>query len=137
MEVAGFAASILTFIDISYKILRGTYEIKNAASGATLENTHVSIVTQDLEEVTSKLQGLHVHPQQVGDPKLVEIAKECHALSQGLVELLGKIPAKDGSRRESFKAAWAAMQSQSDVKKMKKRLDLYRSEITLRLLFLL
>ncbi|KAK7757552.1 hypothetical protein SLS62_000567 [Diatrype stigma] len=137
MEVVGFAASILTFIDISYKIVRGTYEIKNAASGATLENAHVGIVTQDLEEVASRLQGLHGHPQQVSDCQLVEISKGCHVLSQELMALLRKIQAKDGSRRESFKAAWAAMQSQSDVKKMKERLDQYRSEITLRLLFLL
>lgn len=134
MEAVGLASSILTFIDISYKVLRGTYEIHNAVSGATSENTHISVVTRDLEEVTDKL---NVDPRKLGDPKLIEISKKCHALSQDLSKLLRKLQAKDDSRRESFKAAWAVMRKQSDVKKLEERLDRYRSEIELRLLSLI
>ncbi|RYP56283.1 hypothetical protein DL771_012070 [Monosporascus sp. 5C6A] len=134
MEAVGFASGVLTFLDVSYKIIKGTYEIHSAASGATLENAHVSIVARDLEEVADGLKG---DPQKIKDPKLIEISTRCHSLSQDLLKLLGKLQAKDGSRRQSFKAAWAAMRKQSDVKKIEERLDQYRSEIELRLLFLL
>lgn len=131
MEVVGFVSSILTFLDVSYKIVRGTYEIRNTAAGATSENTHVGNVVQDLEEVTSRLRA---DPQKINDRKLIEISENCYTLSQDLGRLLGKLRAKDGSRRASFKASWAVMRKQSDVKRMEERLDRYRSEIELRLL---
>ncbi|RYP51952.1 hypothetical protein DL768_002828 [Monosporascus sp. mg162] len=134
MEAVGLASGILTFLDISHKIIKGTYEIRNAVSGATLENTHVSIVARDLEGVADGLKG---DPQKINDPKLIEISTKCHSLSQDLLKLLGKLQTKDGSRRQSFKAAWAVMRKQSDVKKLEERLDHYRSEIGLRLLFLI
>ncbi|RYP29607.1 hypothetical protein DL767_006659 [Monosporascus sp. MG133] len=134
MEVVGLASGILTFLDVSYKIIKGTYEIHSAVAGATLENTHVSIVTHDLEEVADGLKG---DPQKIKDPKLIEISTECHYLSQDLLKLLGRLQAKDGSRRQSFKAAWAVMRKQSDVKKIEERLEHYRSEIGLRLLVLI
>ncbi|RYP03939.1 hypothetical protein DL764_004773 [Monosporascus ibericus] len=134
MEAVGLASGILTFLDVSYKILKGTYEIHSAISGATLENTHASIVARDLEEVADGLKG---DPTKIKDPKLIEISTKCHSLSQDLLKLLGKLQAKDGSRRQSFKAAWAVMRKQSDVKKIEERLDHYRSEIGLRLLFLI
>ncbi|KAK1655004.1 hypothetical protein BDP81DRAFT_390001 [Colletotrichum phormii] len=55
MEAAGLASSILTFIDMSYKIAKGTYEIYQSATGVTAENAHVSNVITDLEEAAAGL----------------------------------------------------------------------------------
>ena len=49
MEAVGLASGIITFIDISYKIVRGSYEIYTSATGATTDNVHVGTVAEDLE----------------------------------------------------------------------------------------
>lgn len=48
MDVAGLVSSIITFVDFSWTIVRGAYDVHNSASGATEENVHIGHVPQDL-----------------------------------------------------------------------------------------
>ncbi|KKY39685.1 hypothetical protein UCDDA912_g00298 [Diaporthe ampelina] len=43
MDVTGLVSSIITFIDFSWTIVRGTYDLHNSASDATAENVHIGI----------------------------------------------------------------------------------------------
>lgn len=113
----GLASSILAFLDVSYRIVRGTYEIYGSISGATQENTHAAIIVQDLEKVVGGLKG---NAQKINDPELIELSQKCHSLSRDLVALLGKLQAKDGSRRESLRAAFAVWRKQDDVRRSKR-----------------
>jgi hypothetical protein len=134
MEAIGLASGIITFIDVSYKIVRGTYEIYSSATGATEENIHIAAVAEDLKSATEVLQD---DPEGVDDHELLELSKKCCALSQDLSELLRKLQADDKSRLQSFKVAWRSVRKQKDVSSIEKRLDTYRQQIILRLNLLL
>jgi hypothetical protein len=57
VTAVGFAASILNFIDFSWNLVQGSYEVYKSASGTTAENAHISTVLEDLREVTEELYG--------------------------------------------------------------------------------
>ncbi|KAF4624521.1 hypothetical protein G7Y89_g13649 [Cudoniella acicularis] len=107
ITAVGFAASILTFIDFSYEIIYGTYEVTK--SGRTTENAHLSVVTKDLDETTKELS-----QRPPGDSKHEEalntLATECGGVSDELRKLLDCVKTKAGSSKwRSIKVALHSM----------------------------
>ena len=94
ITAVSFAASILTFIDVSHRVISGTWEV--IKSGTTSENAHVGIVINDLHNVTkqlsNRLPGYSQHEQ-----ALNTLASECQELSDDLVKLLEKLKIAAGS----------------------------------------
>jgi len=134
MEYVGLASSILTFIDVAAKIVRGTYEIHSSVSGATQGNIHIAAVAEDLQKVS---QGLYTLPEAKNDAELVAVAKDCVALSRDLLRELDGLEKKHGGVWQSFAKACAVLRKQKGVVAMENRLDKYRQQIQLRLSFLL
>ncbi|KAK0646910.1 hypothetical protein B0T16DRAFT_458790 [Cercophora newfieldiana] len=81
----GFAASILTFIDFSAKLVQGTYEVRR--SGTTGENTHIANVLDDLQDVTHDL--IAPESKARGNGALALLAKhdQQYAIREGLDKL--------------------------------------------------
>lgn len=135
MEAVGLASSILTFIDVAYKILHGSYKVYKSSNGSTEENTHISEVVGDLSRVSISLG---TNQQGLCDPDLVELSLRCSTLSEKLLELLKSfVPEDPSKKRQSFVAAWRIFRKQEEAVAMEKRLDQYRQQITLRLILLL
>ena len=135
VTAVGFATSILTFINVSHRVISGTWEV--IKSGTTAENAHVSNVINDLHDVTKQLRdrppGYSQHEQ-----ALNALASECQALSGELVTLLEKLKITAGSsKRKSVKVAIHCVWKKGDVAELKRRLDKYRSQILLRLVLML
>jgi len=133
LEIVSLVSAILSFIDFSAKIVRGTAEILRSEVGATEQNTHVTNVVADLEKVT---RGLKTHQQAVKDADLVRLAGQCEALSVELSQLLQNLLPKNTSLPETFKASLKAWRKQPKVAEMEKRLGEYRSQVLLRLAFI-
>jgi len=133
VTAVGFAASILNFIDFSWNLVRGTYEVYKSASGAAAENAQISTILEDLQEVT---EGLH-SDLKVGSKyaeQLSKLAKNCLDLSRDLTKILEKLRAKErNSSWQAVKVAWLSMRKEKEVASIEKRLGDYRSEIILRL----
>jgi len=55
ISALGLASNILTFIDVAGKILAGTYEVYQSATGRTDENAHVDSVIENLHDITAGL----------------------------------------------------------------------------------
>ncbi|KAK1672889.1 hypothetical protein BDP55DRAFT_717828 [Colletotrichum godetiae] len=129
MEAAGLASSILTFIDVSYKIAKGTYEIYQSATGVTAENAHVSNIITDLEDAAAGLgtvfKGHHA--------ELENLSNQCRTLSVDLLKLLGRLERREKKLSHSFKAAIVCARKQKDIASIEKRLDQYRQQIMLHL----
>src|SRR5207237_442993 len=107
-----FAASILTFIDFSQKIISGTFEV--IKSGSTAENTHVSAVMNNLYHVTKELsnrpQGYSKH-----EDALNTLASECQDVSEELRRLLDRLKGQAGSSKwKSIKVALRSMWRKGD-----------------------
>ncbi|KAH0534152.1 hypothetical protein FGG08_007261 [Glutinoglossum americanum] len=137
LTAVSFAAGILQFIDFSWGIISGTYEVYRSGSGTTAENAHISTVLTDLERVTDGLctdiEGKTKHERE-----LCKLADKCHDLSQDLAKILRKLKATDkNSKWQSLKVKWASMRNESEVASVENRLDRYRAQILLRLNFML
>ncbi|ROV91196.1 hypothetical protein VMCG_09336 [Cytospora schulzeri] len=68
MDATGLASSIITFIDVAYKIVHQTYDVHKSANGITEENGHTSLVVNDLKKVAADLKN---HPQTKNDEDLI------------------------------------------------------------------
>ncbi|KAL3294418.1 Vegetative incompatibility protein HET-E-1 [Colletotrichum asianum] len=130
MEAAGLASSILTFIDISFKIVKGANELYKSASGSTSENDHIANVVLDLEKASGYLS---IAQSGNNDPGFQSLLVQCQSLSCDLLELLYKLRVKDKTLFKSFAAAFANARKQKDIASIEHRLDQYRQQILLRL----
>ncbi|KAF6831912.1 hypothetical protein CMUS01_07150 [Colletotrichum musicola] len=138
LSAVGFASSILTFVEFSFKIISGTLEI--VRSGNTAENAHVSIFINDLHRITKNLRQSSASPNGSThhEDGLDSLASECLAISKELIALLQKLKIKAGdSKRKSINVSLRSMWARGDFAYLENRLDKCRSQIMMRLLLLL
>jgi hypothetical protein len=88
ISAVGFAASIITFIDLGFKVVTGTVEVLK--TGSLSENTHISIIINDFHNVVKPLARL---PAGRSDHEVAlrELGVKCQELSQKLVDLLERL----------------------------------------------
>lgn len=134
MEAIGLASSIITFIDVAYKILYGAHEVYVSQDGATRSNDHTSVVISDLQRVAADLRA---HQLISTDPDLVTLSNKCHDLSGELLQLLHKFLPKTPGKWQSFVAACRILRKQKEAASMVSSLDKYREQISERLIWLL
>jgi hypothetical protein len=133
VTAVGFASSILTFIDFSWSLVTGAYEVYKSTTGTTSENAHISTVIDDLQEITESLSS-NVGGNAKHDKALCKLADNCHDLSQDLSKILQKLKVTEkNSKWQSLKVKWASMRKEKELASIEKRLDGYRSQIFIRL----
>lgn len=132
MDIAGLVSSIITFVDFSWSIVRGTYDVHRSASGATEENVHVGNVIEDLRDITGKMS-MEVSGQNKHEKALLELGQHCHELSSDLTDLLRKLLAKRRSGLQSLNIMFRSLLKEQEVQAIEKRLGEYRGQMILRL----
>jgi hypothetical protein len=135
ITLVGFASGILSFLEFSATLVRGTYELYHSTSGTTVENAHISNVIADLHEASEELHlRVRVNGQDRHVKALSKLAQKCLILSDELTTILEKLQVKEKNKKwHSVKATWMGLVKQSTVASIEKRLGVYRSEIVLRL----
>lgn len=137
ITAVGFAAGILQFIEFSWGVITGTYEVYKSTTGTTHENAHISTVVNDLERATDSLIS-DVERKTKNERELFKLADKCHELSQDLSKILKKLQASEkNSKWLSLKVKVASMRKEKDIASIEDRLDRYRSQILVRLNFML
>jgi hypothetical protein len=137
ITAVGFAASILQFIEFSWGVITGTYEVYKSTTGTTHENAHISTVVKDLERATDRLIS-DVEGKTKNERELCKLADKCHELSQDLSKILKKLQASEkNSKWLSLKVKVASMRKEKEIASIEDRLDRYRSQILVRLNFML
>lgn len=134
MDAVGLASSIITFIDVAYKIVHGSYEVYKSSTGATEENDHTALVVGDLRRVAHRI---NQQPQRTNDAELCRLSESCFELSADLIRLLERFLPKGPGRWQSFTAACRTFRKQKEVGVLERRLDQYRQQISQRLVLLL
>ncbi|KKA22490.1 hypothetical protein T310_3488 [Rasamsonia emersonii CBS 393.64] len=130
-------AHLFTFIDFSWKVITGAYEVYKSPNGTTSENACISTILADLQEATegliSDVEGKTKHKK-----ALIVLADNCHDLSQDFSKILEKLKATEkNSKWQSLKVKLASMRKEKEIASIEKRLDSYRSQILLRVNFIL
>ena len=137
ISALGLSSNILTFIDAASKILAGTYEVYQSATGTTQENAHVDTVTEHLRDIAAKLDPNCVDKTAHGRA-LKDIAQKCETLAQDLLHLLLKLKITGKqSMWKSLTVTLKSMRKERVIAAMEKRLSEYQSLILLRLTMML
>lgn len=132
MDVAGLVSSIITFVDFSWTIVRGTYDIHSSTSGATEENVHIGNVMQDLRDVTQKMR-TDIPGHSDHERALLELEHQCRGLSSDLAAMLQKLTVKRRSGLQSLNTMLRTLIKEKEVREIEKRLGHYREQMILRL----
>lgn len=132
VTAVGLAASILQFIDFSWSLVQGSYEIYRSEAGTTPENAHIRNVILDLRQVTEDMDS-DIKGQTKHEKALRKLAQKCQDLSSKLAKILEELKMKGDTRWESLRIKWKSMRKEKDVAIIEKRLIEYRAEIMLRL----
>jgi hypothetical protein len=137
VTAVGFAASILQFIEFSWGVIAGSYEVYKSTTGTTPENAHISTIIDDLEKVTDGLPS-DVSGKTKHEKELCKLADKCHDLSQDLSKILKRLQTTEkNSKWQSLKVKVASMRKEKEISSIENRLDKYRSQILIRLNFML
>ncbi|KAG7105208.1 hypothetical protein HYQ44_016520 [Verticillium longisporum] len=135
LSAAGFASSLITFIDFSYKLIYGSVDLYKSAAGATDDNVRISSIVEDLKKITETIST----PAPPGDNgphtrELSRLALECHGVSKELTDILDKLKRREGNKAwRSLEAAWKSMRKSDKVAALENQLATYRMQLLLRL----
>lgn len=138
VSAIGLASSILTFIDIGYKVVAGTWE--TAQTGRAPHTEHIDAVTHDLNNAVARFSK-PVSPN-ASDPEkaLGEVSERCQTLSTELLALLGRFKvqvAEPGISWDKVKVVIRRIRSDPKVQELQRTLAEYRSQILVHLVTIL
>jgi hypothetical protein len=133
VTAVGFAASILTFVDFSWTLIKGSCEVYESATGTTADHTRIDTVLNDLNTITKSLQS-DVNGNSPHLTDLKKIAVECAEVSQELSTILKELKRKEGNKVwRSLEAKWKTMRKEKEVASIEQRLNTYRLQLLMRL----
>lgn len=133
ITAVGFAASILTFVDFSWSLIKGSYEVYESANGTTTDHTRISTVLGDLDNITKSLQ-CDIKGSSPHLTDLKKLAVECAEVSQKLSKILEELKRKEGNKAwRSLEAKWKSMRKEKEIASIEQRLNTYRLQLLMRL----
>lgn len=128
----GVASSVLAFVDFSWKLVAGTWEIYQGLDGNDIEDVQVEDVVEDFEMLTAPLENLgKPSPKQTtAERNIRRLARACLEDSTTIIELLSKMKVK-GPRTvgKSFRATWIRMLNKGELSELKTRVQSHRQDI--------
>ena len=80
ISAVGLAVNIITFVDFTWSLVTGTYEVYQSAVGTTHELADISTIVDDLEKVTENLTP-EFDPTTKHAKALCQLASKCNDLS--------------------------------------------------------
>ncbi|PMD47068.1 hypothetical protein L207DRAFT_448582 [Hyaloscypha variabilis F] len=131
ITAVGFAASILNFVDFSWTLIKGSYEVYEL--GIASDNMRITSVLSDLEGITKSLQSdVKGNSPHVKDLK--SLAAECIEMSQELSVILKDLQMKEGNKIwRSLEAKWKSMRKEKEIAAIEQKLIEHRLQLLLRL----
>lgn len=109
LSALSLAAAVAQFVDYGFKVVDNAREIYGTLSGATEENLSLETATHEMQRLTEIMVTSTSKIVTDQERMLQDLAAECRSLSSQLLDLLGKIKAKDPESKRHI--ALAAMKS--------------------------
>lgn len=134
----GLASAILSFVEFSWGLVSGTWEIHHTLDGITNENARLEDVMEDLGLLADALHS-QVPVETQAEKNIARLAKDCQEDSKTLRGLLSSMKGT-GKRRQvwkSLKASWRSILDKDEVAQLKSQLQGSRAEIQLNLITVL
>lgn len=130
----GHASSIIAFIDLSWELVAGTWEIYRSLDGTSDEHARLEDVMEDLETLSQSLQA-PILVKTKAEKNIIRLARDCQEDSAALLKLLSglKVAGKRRTIWTSLQAKWKGILKKEEVAQLKSQLQESRAEIHLNL----
>lgn len=133
LTAIGLAANILAFIDFGAKVISTAKDIQHSGTGVTKEDEALNNTAMEMKFFASKL--LFSDSQlDMQDTPLGRLAEDCHAISERILTLYGKLKPKDvHSKRQAIRAALKSKFYEKEKQDLQDALSHCRSQLHLQL----
>ena len=132
LTAVGLAGNIITFIDLSTKVVSRTKQLYESASGATSENDELEGLTKNLKDLADRTRRKPPNTSRNGhfslnitsETVLDNLSQQCIQVADELLETLESVKVKGDSR--TVKSALQAMKTvwkQDNIDAIQRRLD--------------
>jgi hypothetical protein len=136
LTAIGLAASIVSFVDFGFKLVKGTIEIYETADGTLPENRSREAVTAAMKDLATRLTPPQSSLVTKEEKQLYHLAMECRAICDDLLDLLNRLkPENMSSKRQSLWAAVKSVFHESECENLEKRLDACRRQLEMHINF--
>jgi hypothetical protein len=130
LTAVGLAGNIITFVDLSTKVLSRAKELYNSASGSTSENDELESLTKSLKDLADRTRRQAPNNSQHGrlnitsESVLDNLSQQCIQVADELLDMLDSVKVKGDGRGlksaiQAVKTAW----KQDDIDGLQRRLD--------------
>lgn len=134
LSAIGLASAIVAFVDFSWNLVTGTWEIYHSLDVAAAENARLEDVMDDLESLTQALEA-KFPVKTKAEKNIQRLAQDCKQDAKTLKDLLDEMKATGRRRlfRKSLNAKWKSILNKDEVARLKSQLQETRAEIQLNL----
>lgn len=135
VSAIGLASSIIAFIDFSWELVAGTWEIYRSPDGSLDRYARLEDVIGDLQSLTQPLQA-KIPVKSSSETRIERIARRCQEDSQALLTLLTDLKGNVERRTiwTSLNTKWKTILRQKEVAELMSQLEESRAEIHLHMI---
>lgn len=132
------ATSVVQFVDFGSKLFSLSLDVRRSVSGASKETGNLIAQANDLQTICSQLSvpSTHLrvgHGSTPDDAALTILAQDCKATGEELLHALQCLVATKQNGWASFRVALATLWKQDRIDATWRRLESYKSQMTLHL----
>jgi hypothetical protein len=99
VSVFGLLGSIVTIVDLGFKIVKSADEIRGSNDGLNQENSHANGLITTIHDLSADLESSTSEPKNKNERALCSLASECQKVSNDLIKLLEKIGAQNSKSK--------------------------------------
>lgn len=139
LSALSVASSVVQFVDFANKLVSGSYEIYQSATGEAERSYELRTITNRLVRLNKTLEKSLSDPpgQQLlpSEKDLLPLCRKCTEVAKKLLDALNKLTVQSRVRVwSSFCQALRMVWSQGDIDELQKRLDAFKQQVSMHLL---
>ena len=139
----GLASNIIQFIEFGGKLVSKSAEVYNSAAGSATEQQDIELAARHLRKLCEDLvrTGRAGENWSEDEKALRQLAHSCASSAHELIAILHTLKVEIGTkgvqrRMQSLRLALRSMGQESRIEAFERKLDYFRSELTLHLVIL-
>jgi hypothetical protein len=143
LSAIGLCGNIVQFINFGSSLLSEGLALHRSVAGASPENIDLEVVARDLSSLSISLSipysvGGRVRVPSQDERKIQILAERCKELAEELLDIIQDLRVRPPHRAwSSFRQALKSVYKKEEVEQIQKRLQLFRDELTTRLVVVL
>jgi len=139
LSALSLASAVIQFINFASKLFIQGAQLYRSSEGALLDNIELSSISGDLRRISIGLRPSQSTEHLVEDElALWDLSISCQKLADKILYTIEDLVARNPRARwNSVRQAFRSIRKEKEIRALEKRLDSYRSQLSIRLLAIL